>query len=39
MLAARGLPDEPVFCFETALKACYASLHTYRHFNVRWAAA
>ena len=29
----RGLPDEPLFCFETALKACYLCMHTYRHFN------
>lgn len=21
--ARRGLPDEPLFCFETAVKACY----------------
>lgn len=35
LLAERGMPEEPLFCFETALKACYASLHCYRHFNVR----
>lgn len=31
----RGLPDEPLFCFETALKACYLCMHTYRHFNTK----
>jgi len=33
--AQRGLPDEPLFCFETCLKACYLALHSYRHFRVR----
>ena len=34
-LQARGLPDnEPIFCFETALKASYFCMHTYRHFRV-----
>lgn len=31
----RGLPDEPLFCFETMLKSCYFALHSYRHFRVR----
>lgn len=35
LLAERGLPDEPLFCFETALKLSYYCLHIYRHFNVR----
>ncbi len=34
MLAERGLPDEPLFCFETALKMSYFCMHIYRHFNV-----
>jgi hypothetical protein len=34
VLAERGHPDEPLFCFETALKACYLGLHSYRHFRV-----
>ena len=33
--AARALPGEPLFCFETCLKACYLCLHSYRHFRVR----
>ena len=31
----RGLPREPLFCFETALKSSYISMHMYRHFRVR----
>lgn len=33
MHAERGLPDEPLFCFETALKLSYYCMHIYRHFN------
>ncbi|KAL4458650.1 hypothetical protein ABPG75_013515 [Micractinium tetrahymenae] len=29
----RGLPGEPLFCFESALKTCYFALHSYRHFR------
>lgn len=34
MLLERGVRDEPLFCFETTLKACFMSLHVYRHFKV-----
>lgn len=37
VLAKRGHPSEPLFCFETALKACYFCLHSYRHFRVSCA--
>ncbi|PRW59946.1 alpha beta-hydrolase [Chlorella sorokiniana] len=33
VFAERGLPDEPLFCFETALKMSYFCMHIYRHFN------
>lgn len=29
----RGLPGEPLFCFETAMRAIYYCMHTYRHFR------
>lgn len=29
----RGLPGEPLFCFETMIKTCYFALHSYRHFR------
>ena len=31
----RDLPHEPLFCFETAIKSSYISMHMYRHFRVR----
>ena len=34
LLEQRGHPEEPCFCFETALKAAYCSLHVYCHFEV-----
>ncbi|KAL4429353.1 hypothetical protein ABPG77_005127 [Micractinium sp. CCAP 211/92] len=33
MQRRRGLPGEPLFCFETMIKTCYFALHTYRHFR------
>ena len=36
VVARRGHPDEPLFCLETALKASYLCLHSYRHFRVSW---